>query len=471
MKQIKILLAFVFMLFSNIIFGQNKPQINIAFSKLYATYDFVQKLSDHYPDNEYKKLYQSSKSNTKKYNSLIKRQDTLNIYEAYKFQGYPTAQKISGMAISFLKRNLITSKTIREFKAKSFGIIPNAELFIMANTIEQFLPVYEALIFAPNKTNFTNKVDELSKFVEKSNITTYFETGLKFYNTEWDFSIPFEISIIPSFSGEFTAEAFLNNAVSEVPLNFNHYDILFSVLMHEIYHILYDGQSLKYKLSINKWFNENPSQNSQYAYLLLNEALATALGNGYVYEQINKEVDKQDWYNVKYINQMAKKMYPLVKEYLNDNKSIDKNFVNKYIEIYDNHFSDWTNELDNILTYRYIISENKDDFNYINQNFPYRSKSESEYSISESSIKKMKETPITKIIIVSAENKNKLKLVKKHFPELRKWKFKANKEFVLSVFLEDKTYLVILNQINSSVEKLLNKEFKDRKINITYNKS
>ena len=115
-------------------------------------------------------------------------------------------------------------------------------------------------------------------------------------------------------------------------------DILFSVLMHEIYHNIYDGQSLELKLQIQSWFNNNSSKNSQYAYLLLNEALATALGNGYVYEQLNGKTDNTDWYNVKYINLMAKQVYPLVKEYITLQKPIDKNFIVAYIDTYENNF-------------------------------------------------------------------------------------------------------------------------------------
>lgn len=129
---------------------------------------------------------------------------------------------------------------------------------------------------------------------------------MKFYKAIWDYSVSIDIAIIPSISdGGFTANAFLNNAVSEVPLNFAHNDILFCVLMHEIFHNVYDWQSLEVKKNIESWFLANPSPNSQYAYYLLNEALATAMGNGYIYEGINGKTEKDQWYNMKYIDQMA----------------------------------------------------------------------------------------------------------------------------------------------------------------------
>jgi len=70
---------------------------------------------------------------------------------------------------------------------------------------------------------------------------------------------------------------------------------------------------------------------------------------------------------------MAKQIYPIVKEYLTQNKQIDKDFIDKYITSYDSNFSDWTNELDNLFTNRYVITDNADDLNYFNKNYRYSS--------------------------------------------------------------------------------------------------
>ncbi|HJY13086.1 MAG TPA: hypothetical protein VJ304_09890, partial [Flavobacterium sp.] len=203
------------------------------------------------------------------------------------------------------------------------------------------------------------------------------------------------------------------------------------------------------------YFKESKSKCSNYAYQIMNEALATALGNGYVYEQLDGKIDTQDWYNKKYINQIAKQIYPLVKEYIDQKKSIDKNFIDNYIKIYEVNFPNWINELDNIMTYRYVISENEKDFTTINQMFRYRSRTEYEDQITESSIEKMQKTPLTKVIIISRNNAEKLKLIKSKFAALKNWRFDADKEFAEKIFLEDKSQLIIVNQKNSTLEALL----------------
>jgi len=436
-------------------FGQKGPTINIRYSKLLATYDFVQKLSGSYPDNESKLAFQSSGFYTQHHTNLLKQFDSLNIYESYEFQNYPTGQKTPVTTTSLIEKYLISSTSMEDFKSRAFGIIPNAELFSFTQVLSEFITVYDSLVYTPNRIRFENQLAELKTFVQNSNLSLLFQEGLTFYGSQWDTAIPIDIAVIPSLSKRgFTARAFLNNAVTEAPLSFRENDILFSVLMHEIYHNIYDGQSLGLKLKIQDWFNSNSSKNSQYAYLLLNEALATALGNGYVYEKLNGKTDHSDWYNVKYINLMAKEIYPLVREYLAENKPIDKAFVDRYIASYDKNFPGWTNEADNLFAYRFVITDDPSDLRYLRNSYRQTSFYKAQIPLSQAALEKMRETPVTKVIIISSDNKNKLRLVKSTFPELRNWNFNAEKEFVYTADLQDRTKLIVVNRYNSSLEKL-----------------
>lgn len=449
----------------NYSYGQ-EIKVNIKYSKLTATYHFIQKLSDYYPDNEYKEIFKNSTYNTEEYRNLIQQLDTLNLHESFAFQEFPYAQKQPFQTISLIEKNLINAHSIDDFIRTTFGILPNDRIFAFTHIISKFEPIYQELIYLPNQISFEQIIKELKNYVEEVSLSHYFELGLIFYGTKWDSSVPIDIAIIPSIeNGGFTASAFFNNAISEVPLNFKQNDILFCVLMHEIFHLQYDGQSLQLKQDIDKWFKSNPSTNSQYAYLLMNEALATALGNGYVFEALNKTTDKEDWYNVKYINLMAQKIYPLVKEYISNKKSIDQNFIDQYIKIYDDNFSDWTIELDHIFTYRYVLSDNENDFNYFRKNYRYASNSVLGFPIDSGNLAKMKETPITKVIIISKNHKEQLNLIKKTFPELRNWKYEAKKEFIFTSILNDKTKLIIINNTNRNFEKLLENQFSNKIIN------
>jgi hypothetical protein len=67
----------------------------------------------------------------------------------------------------------------------------------------------------------------------------------------------------------------------------------------------------------------------------------------------------------------------------------------------------------------------------------------------------MSEVPITKVVIVSKDNKNKLQLIKQGFAELKDWKPNAKTDFTHSVFLKDKTYLIVINSVRKTTEEQL----------------
>jgi len=435
-----------------------KPVFNIRFSEQLAVFVFVQEIHPDRRDNPFKTEFSKSKYNTEKYQKLIAEMDTLAIDYTYHFSEYPYGSKIPGMTTEFLKKNLIATDNLKEFKNRSAGLVTNKPLIRLADIISEFTPIYRELIYEPNKTEFEKQLADIQEYSRAHNISGYFETGLAFYGSSWDSSIPFEVAFYPLPNSEgFTAQAFYNNFVSAVQTDLTDHVSLFSVMLHEIYHIVYDEQPLALKKQLYASFKQNPSKNSAYAYMLLNEVLATALGNGYVMEKLNGTLDEGKWYNWKYINEMAKKSYPLVLKYITEKKAMDKEFVDAYIQLYDDNFPNWSNEMDNIMCFRYMISDNKEDFRTIRQQYKRRSMTEEEDQVTENSIEKMKAVPMTKIIIVSKDHAAKLELIKRKFPELKNWKYKKDKEFTYNILLGDKTQLFIINQINTPTEKLIEK--------------
>lgn len=449
----RFLLAFLFL--TTLAIGQ-KTAFKIKYSEQLAVFVFLENLSENYPDNVFKTEFQKSIYNTEKYKNIISNFDKLNIYYSYAYEEYPYGSKKTMQTEDLVKKNLIETNNLNDFKLRSIGFIPNKTLTDLAQSISEFTPVYNELIYNPNKEKFEKQIEEITKYSNEHDIEGFFQTGLLFYNSSWDNAIPFEAAFYPLPNSKgFTAQAFCNNFISAVQTDLKSHKDLLSVMLHETYHIIYDEQSLEVKTAINTYFKENKSKCSNYAYQLMNEVLATALGNGYVYGKLDGKIDSGDWYNKKYINLMAKQVYPLVAEYIDQKKPIDKNFIDNYISLYETNFPNWTNELDNIMSYRYVLTENKDDIKIINKLFRYRSRTEGEDQITENSIEKIKKTTLTKVIIISRNSAEKIKLLKNEFPELKNWKVNANKEFANMIFLEDKSQLIVLNQKMSTVETLL----------------
>lgn len=443
-----------FLFLTSLIFGQ-KTTFTIKYSEQLAVYLFIESLSEHYPENVFKTEFQKSKYNTERYNKIISKFDKLILDYSFRFEEYPYGSKKNMQTNDLLKKNLIETNTLNDFKLRSAGFIPIQTLSDLASCIAEFTSVYNDLIYNPNKEKFEKQLGDMIKYSNDNNIVGYFETGLLFYNSSWDNAIPFVSAFYPLPNSKgFTAQAFCNNFISAVQVDLNSNKDLFSVMMHETYHIVYDEQSFEVKTEIDTYFKENKSKCSNYAYQLMNEVLATGLGNGYVYEKLDGKLDPGDWYNRKYINLMAKKIYPLMKEYIDQKKAMDKNFIDTYIKLYEENFPSWIDELDNIMTYRYVLSENETDLREISKLFRYRSRTEFDSEITENSINKMKDTPLTKVVIISKNTAEKVKLLKNKFPELKEWKPNANKEFANKFFLNDKSQLIIINQKESTLEAL-----------------
>jgi hypothetical protein len=451
------ILTIIFFVISTCTFAQ-KPSFEIKYSEQLAVFVFIQNLSENYPENVFKTEFDKSKYNNEKYKTLISKFDKLTIDYSYEFEEFPMGSKIPMQARDILKKNLIETENLKDFKIRSIGIVTNKTLNELTEIISEFKPIYNELIYNPNKEKFEKQILEITKYSTENKIENYFETGLVFYNSSWDNSIPFKIAFYPlPNSPEFTAQAFYNNFISAIQTNLKDYKDLFSVMLHEIYHIIYNEQSLEVKTEIDKYFTENQSKSTNYAYQLLNEVLATSLGNGYVFEKLDGKIDAGEWYNRKYINLMAKQIYPLVNEYISQRKPIDKNFINNYIKQYEENFPNWINELDNIMAFRYVISQNEKDFDVIDQKYRYRSSANYETEITKNGIDKVKKSSLTKLIIISKNNNEKLNLLKKEFKELNKWKFNPKNEFNHKILLEDKSQLIIINQKKSTTEMLIKK--------------
>jgi hypothetical protein len=104
-----------------------------------------------------------------------------------------------------------------------------------------------------------------------------------------------------------------------------------------------------------------------------------------------------------------------------------------------------------IVSDRYILSDTPSNFEAIDRRFPYRSMSQYDSPISGITIDKLKKAPITKLIFITRDNKSELQLLRQHFGELSDWSPDDQKDFSYSVWLKDKTWLIILNNVDNTV--------------------
>jgi len=144
-----------------------------------------------------------------------------------------------------------------------------------------------------------------------------------------------------------------------------------------------------------------------------------------------------------------------VKEYITAGKPMDRDFVNRYIQLYGEYFSGWLYDPQYLMRGHLLLSEKAADFDIVRRLYEPAPGDENEKEISEPVLKKIKTNHGTKVIVVNSNNKTTLQLIKNTFIGLKEWHYDSNEDFVYTKFLDDKTWLIILNNVNGTTEEKL----------------
>jgi len=182
------------------------------------------------------------------------------------------------------------------------------------------------------------------------------------YGTPWPSDIPFTTALcpIPLESGVTSAVPKMNTLIcSYLSENDEDYKATLGVAVHEMCHSIYDEQPASLQKQIDDWFMLSKSPFATHAYTYFNEGLATAIGNGWAYENLNGKLDTADWYADETINGFAKAIHPLINAYLRERQTIDRPFVDAAIEAFAKTFPDADRDL-NVLFNRVGIYSNSE---------------------------------------------------------------------------------------------------------------
>lgn len=194
------------------------------------------------------------------------------------------------------------------------------------------------------------------------------------------------------------------------------------VIIHELCHFFYRSSPDERFVSLQKSFEANGKPEARGAYNLINETLATTLGNGL----INKlNMDKKRWekfssksqsfYFNYHIDKAAKAILQWMEDWLKDNRTLyDSQFVEKYVSTLEKEFGAELTAPKLMLNELVLVSDNKFSGKFrdtvrkvIRASSMYAS--EGEWS-DERTLKSYKELPnLSALIIIHPSNINQLK--------------------------------------------------------------
>ena len=230
-----------------------------------------------------------------------------------------------------------------------------------SNTLKDNLLKYDPI--------FEKKFDELNakkvKFIKTQQQGlpwNFFSKVFYFYKTELPEDFEFNVYLYPSKNIKTKTASVFENTIF-LPLMYNPPHEDFGIILYEICKILYANQDFETTKRIENFFLQNTSEYAIAMYLLLNEVLATAIGKRWAYAQTDDEdLSKKKLCESTYINGISNAILPLVSKYLNKEKQIDKDFLQKTIDILEKDFKNSNKAFEIMFLGIDLITEDKKSF-------------------------------------------------------------------------------------------------------------
>ncbi|MCI3936792.1 hypothetical protein MQX03_06250 [Chryseobacterium aahli] len=432
-------------------------------SEVYSLFNFMETAAKKQgTSSNYRQYIESKLSNDKDFQKLINDFKSLDFNEGIVRQDYPKGRNYRKSYLTLLIVQSLKSKDLNDFNERITGILPVNEQMRMFDVLKNAQPYFRKYIWNDSELKIKKQVAALKKYQDLS--SQMFLKFNKFYKSSWDQQIPFYVTLypIPGKDGNTVSTPHGNALCIGTLTDGNDIEGTLSVTMHEMCHILYQEQSREVQVEQEKYFNENPSKYSKLAYSYFNEAVATALGNGYAWKVLKKgALDKGEWYNNPTINLFAKAIYPMTEKYLEKNKSIDKDFIDHSIKMFGETFPDSIYEYAQNFNTINIYTDDIDG-NYIFDSF-FEYFDANNVGIS-SPMKNISQSPkllednSSFIIILDKLQKEYLEELKTVFPEIRNINYDQSTQNIS--FLDAKNRMIVMLFINkkedlkAAIEKL-----------------
>ncbi len=484
---LKVFLPFLFIVFSTYTasaktaLSSPATQLEVEFktNEVHGLYNFVQGIAGGPGGTSptLTELFENSDYNNDKNQVLIERYRKINVSYDYAFSEEVAHRHNKRQVTQLLVMASTQASDIDDFAQRIMGLLTNSDLMVLVETLNAFSPIYKELIWDKSQSQLKRNIRVLTDRAKQVDFGGRFAKASKFYNANWKAEIPFKVYLAPiPQKGGFTTATPQGNIISYIISDFDDADGVLAVVFHELAHLLYSSQSIELQAQLEESFLKHDSYHKAHSYQLLNEALATAIGNGWFYKETNGSLDKKEWYHSKYINQQAKAIYPLVEKYLLSGKSIDADFVDDYIDQYAKNFPKGYLQPESFLANVSFLADK--DFHEHNKLFQLffehqrtvRSLNVQTPFFNQEAMSKFNGAINAKMILITDKHKENFTKFIEYYPGLEKAKL-PDGEFVLHSLIPDGTMLLIvsinnLDSFGKAMKALTDKEVLDEYIRV-----
>lgn len=412
------------------------PRLEYRTSKILGLYDFMRAVSGGRRGSEILlEAFRNSRFDTPEKRKLIEEFRLIrerHFDHDFQFHGYPAHRgEMSWDVDQFFDLQSAKSADIDDFAGRTAQVLPASEHRRMFSILRAFLPAYEELVWNPNQEKLGLYLTKLKSVGERADVQGLFEKAVRFYGGTWPDDVPLVIYLgpIPSDRGHTTATMIADSALVEALLGEKDFPGRFGVVFHEICHGVFESQPLDLQREMDSWFKSaDSSKYGDYAYKLINEALATALGNGLAFRAITGAEDRAPWYDNPEIDEFARSIYPRVAEYFDAGKTMDRDFVLHAVEQYKKRFPEAPFSYDKfmeevVLITDGVVMKSGPARAILKKFFRVRSLASMSPLAKPETIAEMKAAPgeALLILIVSPQERSQLRALEEAVAGLRRW--------------------------------------------------
>ena len=349
--------------------AQAKVGVEYRVSRMHGLFDFALAVAGYpHQAESMVRVFDSSREKTPSVVAAVAALDHLHssLEAGVEFVS-PVASRTRGESIhQILLGQSFFAKDLADFQIRATGLLTPNDQTVLFDSLAKLEPVFDRLVWKNSEKALNDHRRKLEALAGKAKLDEMFEKAVAFYGAKWPSGLPFTVGLYPT---PFVKEKGYRNSTHSssqgtieehgVMMVKNEEDLAgsFGTIFHELCHSLYASQTDQEMIEFEKAFETNRSAHSILAYNYINEALATALGNGWAAEKAAGRVDGGHWYTNPYIDGFAKAIFPIVKENVEHAKKMDAAFVSKVIDAFAQKFPEAPYEFEALFNRVVVVTE------------------------------------------------------------------------------------------------------------------
>lgn len=294
-------------------------------------------------------------------------------FKNYLQHGYNFHDEVKNRPEGFWAEDALTilavnSNDLSSFEKQLSALLPYRGIASYLKVKSKTYSLFKTLIWEPSLRSQKNEQEKLEVTIQNTKFEDLLKKAKFFYRSDLPEEVLFKVGLVPIPDSQINnkhTNAMNLRDIQVVPylLSKGAEDSL-EVIFHEFCHALYEGQSKETKEEIDNFYLNHSDPHSIFVYRYLNEALATAWGNGWYNETQYGQLSQKSWYAVNYIDELAKAYLPLIKFSIENGKTLDNTFMGKTIEYAKKTFPNGPREIPpNFMAIRLLVDHQNFDLN------------------------------------------------------------------------------------------------------------